>query len=851
MSSSDIIGVTTFSLVLFAAILIYVIVRFSFCGSRAARIDYVRGFKKGQCALVFLAAIPLYCVGALYGAKTEINATSVITNIFVAVTEVIGLVVLKFDSEVIVGLADANTYYRCVLYVCYVFVVLNALMFTLSLLGQRLWEYRKRFCSFITRRDRLIIFGYNKSSVEIYKSAGADKNIKEKNKGGRADKPADRTAGETVATGRVKKNKISRMIVGDIGGDGVKLYADKIAHTKKDDGKMIDRILKSIGAAAPLFGRNKHITVVINTESDEKNIALCRAFAEKLKDAKPALRERCFDYLEVYVFGSAPYEAIYLDIVDNGYGCIRYKNRYEMMAIDFIDRYPLSLFMTEKQIDYGRALVKDGVNINVFLVGFGKFNRRALLTSVASNQFVCAGKSNKDPIPKLVNYYVYDKDEVHNKNLNHNYYRYMRERDGMNAKDYLPLPDSELIDAKDKKAKSYFPANEIVTEKLDINNGEFYKSILKRIKNGGAASNDANFVVIAFGTDLENIDLAQKLAEKRSEWGADFTIFVKVVNGEVSENTCGFNCGADGAKRPYFVIADEKRTVYDIHKIKSSKLYEMALARNDIYNFKNQPEKQALETSKTARKKWYEAKTQIERDSNLYAVLHIRSKLNMFGYDYCDEKSERAGVFENRDGYEKVYAKDDGIYRAAKSRAGDGDRDKETVSQKGISDKAAATDGKSAYEVWIEERADIKYPFDTNESGDSEFPREYKTGTLRRSLAVLEHQRWNAYMISKGMVPAPIKKIKEEKGKIAKVGGDGKLYYKEDYTDGKNYKMRRHGNISTFSALDEFRKIVVGCGHKKESDADVVRYDYQIMDELYDFLKAHGYKIVKKSTPVR
>ena len=178
--------------------------------------------------------------------------------------------------------------------------------------------------------------------------------------------------------------------------------------------------------------------------------------------------------------------------------------------MDFIDRYPLTLFMNGEQIDYESSLVKNDVNINLALIGFGRTNQEIFLTSVANNQFLCE-KDGKIQLKK-VNYHIFDKERAeNNKNLNHSYYRYKSELADMKAEDYLPLPS--------------LPAEEIFY-RTDINDREFYTQLRAVVTK---SKKDANFVIISFGDDLENIDLAQKLVEKRREWDIEnLVIFVRV-----------------------------------------------------------------------------------------------------------------------------------------------------------------------------------------------------------------------------------------------------------------------------------------------------------------------------------
>ena len=110
-----------------------------------------------------------------------------------------------------------------------------------------------------------------------------------------------------------------------------------------------------------------------------------------------------------------------------------------------------------------------------------------------------------------------------------------------------------------------------------------------------------------------------------------------------------------------------------------------------------------------------------------------------------------------------------------------------------------------------------------------------------------EHYRWNSYMLSYGIVPA----TKEEIATSEK--------------HGKDYKLRRHGNLTTFDGLLEYRELAADFdmrayekaynpatdGKKKTREdfvyeADVIKYDYQILDDAYWLLTSNGYEIIEK-----
>ena len=107
----------------------------------------------------------------------------------------------------------------------------------------------------------------------------------------------------------------------------------------------------------------------------------------------------------------------------------------------------------------------------------------------------------------------------------------------------------------------------------------------------------------------------------------------------------------------------------------------------------------------------------------------------------------------------------------------------------------------------------------------------------RRNMAIHEHQRWNSFMISKGMIPSSRKQIECER--IIDKSNN------ERYSNGKNYSVRRHGNLTTFEGLVEYRKIISKRDNCSEESIDVIKYDYQLLDDAYWLLNSSGYKIVK------
>ena len=59
-------------------------------------------------------------------------------------------------------------------------------------------------------------------------------------------------------------------------------------------------------------------------------------------------------------------------------------------------------------------------------------------------------------------------------------------------------------------------------------------------------------------------------------------------------------------------------------------------------------------------------------------------------------------------------------------------------------------------------------------------------------------------------------------------------------------KERKHRNITTYDGLIRFKEIMAKANNTEEKREDVIKYDYQIMDDLCWLLKDNGYKITKR-----
>ena len=698
---------------------------------RAGRIKMVRSFKDGPCGIIFVVAVPLYFIGYIFAASGRLDIITIFDAFFDALGKVFGLVILQYDLSDISALIAESDIYAVAVYACSWLVFFNTVAFVFSLTSQRLSEFFNRVAMFVTSRECLCVFGGNESSEKIVKSSGSRR---------------------VILIDNFSKERTEQ------------LYLRGIPYHSASPTSTVKSMMR-------IAQRKKNTVVVINTLDDAKNMIIARAFVDCICALGKNERKSLYHRLSVYVFATPDHEEDYASIMKNGDGILRCADKYRMLAIDFIERYPLSFFLSSDQIDYSSSLVRDDVDINVIMLGFGKSNREIFLASVANNQFIRAGRD--EPEQKQVKYYIFDKSDVRNDiDLNHTYYRIRNEILSDESSAYLPLPANI--------AEEYF-------FKMDIGSPDFYPELRNIINKN---SKDANFVIIAFGSDIQNVNLAHKIIEKRKEWGIEgLTIFVKTSNAFRDERIeSDKNC---------FFIGNFEQCAYNIEKIINGKINSMAMLRNEVYDIeyalKRDPDLNITteyieQNREKAKYRWFATLGGLKRDSNVYCCLSLRSKLNMMGLDICEDIGENNHLEAlSFDEYYKVYSSDDMPQFT------------NTVS----------IDGKSI----------IKYPLEIKKS-------------RRTNMAVQEHLRWNSFMISRGTVPATIDQILNE------VDENGM------HTDGKNIDCRRHGNLTTLSGLVKFRELIAKRDGKSELECDVISYDYQLLDDAYWLLSSCGYKIV-------
>ncbi len=274
-------------------------------------------------------------------------------------------------------------------------------------------------------------------------------------------------------------------------------------------------------------------------------------------------------------------------------------------------------------------------------------------------------------------------------------------------------------------------------------------------------------IVVDMGEDEENLSVASELA-KRFKGKGNVHVFAR----QKKRGECGEVIG--------FGFEDES---FCFDRIVNSSFELMAKDRHFCYSLeysgapKNRDEEISLFRKAIA--DWYGASKQAQRDSNVYACLSLKMKFQLMGLDLVRGE----GDLDAREEFSRAYAAGDEIVYTG-----------EMINGKGVVDY-----------------------------GDCLFRR----GTVRNILAMQEHDRWNAYMMSMGFVPASIEDIRLK-------------------SKAEMLKERKHANLTTYDGLLTYRRLKAEWLGKTEAETDVIKYDYQLMDDALWLVLRNGFGIVKR-----
>ena len=559
------------------------------------------------------------------------------------------------------------------------------------------------------------------------------------------------------------------------------------------------------------FQRKKHKTKIISmSENDELNLLVAKIVTDYIANiVKPAknddgrieLSSEQESKLETLKLSAhIMYETFdrteHFSFIEYALGRVQFFNPYEVRARKFMLENPVTSLIPASWINTGKARLYNATDDghraykmgNVF-VGYGYTNQHILKKSICNYQLLDTD----------YNALIIDKDakklEKQFQNLAPGLFN---EKDG-NGKiikcgaELKPNPDGKV----------YYPnPNEnynINFTDLNILSSDFYNRIIQEIS--GANGNDGlDFVsiVISLGSDKLSIETAfelrQKLYERKLLKGKAgeieyerVRIFVRIIKESVLTDYKLLNDKNDiDSEIIVFGASDE---ILNEDYIINEKLDDIAKRIANDY-WKNA----GCDKQKTNIVTKWDTLTEFKRDSNRYAAMSIRTKLNLLGF----EMREGAGETDKETikAYEAAY----GIAVSGKQRA-----EKES--------------GKFVDFAERDDRGNI-------------------IDNARNNLARLEHQRWNTMHLASGWTKLTIEEV------TARARQDE--------------KAKQHACITTFEGLSDLRKrqadsMAVEVKANGEeltvdtalSEADTVCYDFDVMDRLFDNLRDSEYYIDK------
>ncbi len=721
------------SIAYMAATTIYTLISLIFADRETKNIR-IRNYKKGNFLAHYLASFPLFFAAHLK------NGAIIGIAVFNAIKSTFRTAILSFDLELLWPFMEKELFFFIAAALYIALTLLNTILFSLSLFSRRVLNYFA--LKKIKRGDSnvIVLLGYDEKSKDILSSMARN---------------------EAYVKG-CKEKKTDVLVITEEITDELKeeMYVNRAAYLRADKDTNIAEFLKTHCANF----EKRHVSVIIHTPDESKNLKYAFQLAELAAELKEDV-EREFNNsdlgIDAYIFDEGNKDSVYRRVSKISGGAVHCLNKYNIIARDFISKYPLTKFLSW-QIDTEHAVFKEGTDARVIMIGFGSVNFHLFRAFVQNNQFLVMN-SDGEPEKMTVKYHIFDKEAV--------------ESEALLADTYMHY-EGWFKNLSDDEKKKYFdlptlPAD-VSFHQCNVNNGSFcdeFKNYLTTSEKG------YNLVVVALGDDVSVLNLAEKLASYTKEIKAEknTSFFVRMREPISTMESC-FNLDTQSEIIPF----GDTASLYSYQKITLHEADKIAKDRHLCYAIESKKETVSDESAKRdALLRWHFQWKNIQRESNVYACLSLRTKLHLLGYEIV-EKTE-GGPDDSKSFFEDYGHGNKIVYR-----------DK-VINQKKLVNY------------------DVEY---------------HKPGTPRTNLAICEHERWNAYHIANGFIPAS----------------------KEEYrTEGKNalIERRKHINIASTKGLSEYAEWQVSEYGCSPFDADVIKYDYQLMDDAIWLLDRSGYTVVK------
>ena len=273
----------------------------------------------------------------------------------------------------------------------------------------------------------------------------------------------------------------------------------------------------------------------------------------------------------------------------------------ELLARTFTEENPVTKYLPKEYIE--NAAIKQGTEISVFMLGFGKLGRELYRQSVLNNQLVTFDGEYK-VLP--INYFLCDTD--------------------IDATEWSIDGLGEALGELD--SAKYFTLPELPFKTCVINKAPTCRQVQTAIKKQVENASGYTFIIIDTDEDCRNIELGAKLKTLLFN-DKNYHIFVR------SEATYT----QDDAIITYFGKSD---SVFNHEVIVNDSLSVMAKKLNEVYTAQYVGDEQrsrpdfAEYIQKKAEEDW-QSFDYFTLYSNIYAAMNLRVKLNLLGLDYIKE----------------------------------------------------------------------------------------------------------------------------------------------------------------------------------------------------------------------
>lgn len=276
------------------------------------------------------------------------------------------------------------------------------------------------------------------------------------------------------------------------------------------------------------------------------------------------------------------------------YHCSRNKHvvgyaidKYELISRNFSMNYCIAGFLPEGFIK--DALLQDGKEINVHIIGFGNMGNAILKTLICNNQFLTMEDGKFKVCP--VNYYLYDRNKETFKNP-------LITLD----KNFDTIMDVKTI-SKPAKTFNIYPCEFDIREKfLDLYKGE--------------DENSFDMFIVCLDSSLRNAAVAKKLSEK-----------IKNKNSVVLYNV------------DYKSEAYEETKRFKPFGFKNEFLTHKLIINDTLGNLATRTNKTYQKSNSISKKEDFDNLQLYEKISNIYFHLADRAKLNLVGLTFTDDKT--------------------------------------------------------------------------------------------------------------------------------------------------------------------------------------------------------------------